>query len=329
MRDYGVLQKQFVSRSRTSSSIFALASYIGVTLGAGPALAIDWSGVDGKTVTLFYPGQASWEWSLTKADHSGAPKFRGGKNCRGCHEGEEGDIGDLIVSGEKLEPVPIAGKRGSIPVQIKTAHDADKLYFQFQWKAQDLPSVAAMDADDAAKVTVMLDDGSVVEAARAGCWGVCHDDATNMASNSGEELEKYLARSRTKLTRSGGGLNFKSDADLAAMMDGGEYLEYWQAQLNPGAPAKAVSGYILKDRTEHTPPKVSATADYKDGVWTVELSRALQTGDGHYKALEPEKTYHVGFAIHDAHAANRFHHVSFEHTLVLDGGDADFVAAMK
>jgi len=37
----------------------------------------------------------------------------------------------------------------------------------------------------------------------------------------------------------------------------------------------------------------------------------------------------VGFAIHDAYAEHRFHHVSLESTLVLDKGEADFVAPRK
>lgn len=321
--------KPFASPLRISPSLFALASAAGLVFGAGPALAIDWSGVPATDVTLFYPGQASWEWVLTQADHSGAPKFREGKNCRGCHEGEEGQIGDLIVSGKKLEPAPIAGKRGSIPVKVKAAYDSDRLYVQLQWTGQDLPGVQPMDPDHASKVTVMLDDGSVSEAARAGCWGACHDDASYMASNAGEDLEKYLARSRAKVTRKGGGLNFKTDAELADLMSKGEYLEYWQAQLNPGAAATPAGGYILKDRTEQTPTEVSAAASYQNGAWTVELSRPLHVSGGFHKAIDPGKTYHIGFAIHDAHAAKRFHHVSFEHTLVLDAGDAEIVAVKK
>lgn len=308
----------------------SMASVLGFTLCAGSAFAVDWESVQGKDVTLFYPGQASWEWVLTKTDHSGAPKFREGKNCRGCHQGEEADIGNLIVSGKKLEPTPVAGKRGAIPVNVRTAHDGQKLYIRLQWQAQDLAGAPRMDPDYATKVTVMLDDGAITEAGRAGCWGACHDDADAMASSqSGREIEKYLIRSRTKMSRQGGGLNFKPDADLAKMAAGGEFFEFWQARLNPGAPARAVHGYILKDRTETTPTVVEATAQFQNGSWTVVLSRPLKAGGPHHKALEAGKTYAMGFAIHDAHAAKRFHHVSFEHTLSLNAGSTDFVARQQ
>ena len=38
----------------------------------GAASSADWSGIAGTDVTLFYPGQASWEWILKGSDHGGA-----------------------------------------------------------------------------------------------------------------------------------------------------------------------------------------------------------------------------------------------------------------
>jgi len=95
---------------------------------------MDWSGVEASEITLFYPGQASLEWVLKGSDHGGKRAFTKGDRCFECHEDEEVDIGDLIVTGEKVEPTPIPGKRGSILVNIKAAHDADNLYMQFQWE---------------------------------------------------------------------------------------------------------------------------------------------------------------------------------------------------
>ena len=43
--------------------------------------SIEWDGVKSKQITLFYPGQASWEWVLTKSTHAGAKNFRAGKDC--------------------------------------------------------------------------------------------------------------------------------------------------------------------------------------------------------------------------------------------------------
>jgi len=93
-------------------------------LVAPSAQAIGWGRVTPTKVELFYPGQASWEWALTEKDHSGAPKFRAGKNCRSCHDGEQQDIGNRIASGQKLEPDPITGNPGSNTLEVRAAYDA-------------------------------------------------------------------------------------------------------------------------------------------------------------------------------------------------------------
>ena len=146
-----------------------LGALVLTVVASGSAAAVDWSAVKERELTLLYPGQASWEWVMTQADHSGAGKFREGKNCRGCHDGEQADIGKAIVTGgHKLEPTPMAGKPGSLKLAVKTAHDAERLYFHLRWR----PAAAGGKrmADAAAHITVMLDDGGTRESARAGCW---------------------------------------------------------------------------------------------------------------------------------------------------------------
>jgi cytochrome c-type protein NapC len=292
-----------------------------------PATAVDWGGAKAHDLVLFYPGQGSWEWALTQSDHSGNEKFREGKNCKDCHKTEEQAIGNKIVSGEKLEPNPIAGKAGSLPVKVQTSSDGERLYVRFEWQSPPAPAGDKMDPDTAARVTLMLGDESVKEATRAGCWGACHDDLVGMASApSGTKITKYLAASRSKLTRQGGGENFKSAGDLQQLIDTGVYMEYWQAKLNPGQPAQPVSGYILDKRHKDGTPVVEATANHDNGRWVVVLSRTLQAGSPTHKSIVRGKTYHVGFAVHENHADHRFHYVSLEHTLSLDQESADFVA---
>lgn len=308
-----------------------LALAIGVTAGlcSATAAAVDWSGVAAREVPLFYPGQASWEWALTEADHSGAPKFRAGKNCKACHEGEQADIGQRIASGEKLEPTPIAGKPGSSLLHVRSAHDAERLYIELRWKPAPA-SGTQQEPEAAAHITVMLDDGSVKEAPRAGCWGTCHDDANGMASApEGKQLTKYLGASRQKLSRSGGGENFKSAAELEALLQQGVFMEYWQAKLNPGQPAKAVSGYILDRRHKHDPAAIQADASFANGEWTVSLSRPLRASGPGQKDIVPGKTYAVGFALHDDYSDHRYHFVSFEYSLTLDSGSTDFVVTAR
>jgi hypothetical protein len=312
-------------------------SVIGAGLAAAAALlllpttvqAIDWGSIPERKLELFHPGQASWEWALSASDHSGAPKFREGKNCGACHKGEERDIGAAIASGKKLEPKPIPGKAGSLTLRVKAAHDGDRLYFRLQWKPGAAPA-SRMDPDFAARVTMMLDDGSVREATRAGCWSSCHDDAMGMASApAGGKIEKYLGASRTKLTRQGGGTNYKPAAALDQMMAQGQFLEYWQAQLNPGKAAKAVGGHILDRRHRDASSPVRAEAEFRGGEWIVTLSRPLQAAGRGQTPLAAGKTYTVAFAVHDGFSDHRHHYVSLENTLALDSGKADFVAGKR
>lgn len=316
-------------RNGTASTAAAIAWLFAIATTSalpGNALAVDWAGVPEQEVALFYPGQASWEWALTEKDHSGAPKFREGKNCKGCHEGEQADIGAAIVGGEKLEPTPIAGKPGHLLLHVQAARDAERLYFRLRWTGGP-PSGTKLDPDVASRVTVMLGTEQVKEAMRAGCWGSCHDDNRGMASAEPDSTRsKYLASSRTKLSRKGGGDNIKSDADLQALLGQGAFLEYWQAKLNPGQPAQPSSGYVLDKRHRHETPVSIAEATRSGNEWTVVLSGPLASGGPGQLALDPGKKYAVGFAVHDDFADHRFHHVSLEQSLSLDGGPADIVA---
>jgi cytochrome c553 len=74
-----------------------------MTLAAGSAFAadpatIDWSKVAATSVTLFYPGQSSYEW--LRNDHKkgkGAKAVENGQACVRCHEDEEKDLGAALV----------------------------------------------------------------------------------------------------------------------------------------------------------------------------------------------------------------------------------------
>ncbi|MTJ83997.1 MAG: cytochrome c-552 precursor [Telmatospirillum sp.] len=304
-----------------------LASVAFLALAAMPAQAIDWSGVQGKDVVLLYPGQASLEWVLTNGEHDGAAKFKQGKNCKECHIGEENKMGPLAASGKVNEPQPIAGKPGTIPAKVKVAHDADTLYVHLEFAEGTQPD-AKQDAKYATKVSMMLSDGKVPEADRAGCWAACHDDSTDMASASGATRTKYLGKPRAKITRPGGGDEMKSADELAKLKADGYGLEYWEAELNPGSPAHAAAYTVFDKREEAKPAAVAAEASFANGTWSVTLSRKLHAG-APYKDIDPGKSFTVGFAIHAGHTARRFHYVSIDQSLVLDQGTADFVAAKK
>ena len=182
-------------------------------MGSGVALAevkdINWSGVSSKTFTLFYPGQSSYQW-LRSPDHKRAnKKVAQGDSCASCHEGEEADMGNLIVAGERLEPNPIPGKQGIKDLSVQAVHDSQYLYFRFQWKSQldregRMHNMIRYDGSDwkwygshranskvrsgevpaiyEDRLAIMIDDGSVPMFAEQGCWLTCHDSMRDMAS---------------------------------------------------------------------------------------------------------------------------------------------------
>lgn len=179
-------------------------------LPAGPAAfgaEPDWSNIPAETVTLFYPGQSSYEW-LRSPEHRRANKqVSEGEACVACHEGEEVDIGGLIVSGERLEPSPIEGKNGTVDAEVQAAYDDENLYLRFQWPTQldragqmhdymrytgdswefygGARSAKAVRAGEEPplyedRLAIMLDDGSVPLFAEQGCWLTCHSSMRDM-----------------------------------------------------------------------------------------------------------------------------------------------------
>ncbi len=293
-----------------------------------PAVAVDWSAVPAKPVELFYPGQTGMEWIESKRDHDGAARYKKRKkDCKGCHEGDQKEYGPKIAKGGSTENDPLGGRRGLVTMNVQTVNDGSALHVRLEWPQAPSAAASKQDGDFDTKVTLMLDDGSVEEFTAGGCWAVCHQDSKRMPEASGDGEQKYLAESRKKIKKKvGGGNNYVSDGDLQGLMSAGTYLEYWQARLNPGQPATAVDGYILKERTENPSPAIAVNASEAGGNWVVEFSRPL-TVAGPYKALAAGKTYMLGIALHDQNTEGRYHLTSLQYSLQLGGGDAEFVAA--
>jgi cytochrome c-type protein NapC len=291
------------------------------------AMAVDWSKVPGRDLVLLYPGQTSWEWNLTEADHSAAAKFKAGQNCIECHKNQEKTQGALMVSGKKAEPAPIASFPGHVVVNTRFAYDDQRLHARFEFKEPAAPNTR-MDAEFATKLAMIFNDAAVPEGVRAGCWASCHEDNASMPAAAGSERTKYLMKSRAKLTRQGGGDLLKSPEDMARLFDAGYVQEWWQARLNPGAKAVAAGGLILDKRQDLKPALITAEATQSDGGWVVVVSRPL-AAPAPYRALAPGKTYSFGLSVHLGHSAKRFHHTSYEYTLALGSGAADFVAVKQ
>jgi hypothetical protein len=181
------------------------------TLGGNSALAdvanINWSAAPTKTVTLFYPGQSSYPWLRSSKHKRANKKTAQGEACVSCHEGEEADIGNLIVSGKRLEPNPIPGKEGVKDLKVQALYDSEYLYFRFQYKSQldregRMHNMIRYDgkewkwygshrASDKVRsgkqppiyedrLAIMIDDGSVPMFAEQGCWLTCHDSMRDM-----------------------------------------------------------------------------------------------------------------------------------------------------
>ena len=133
------------------------------------------------------------EWILTGTEHGGAKAVKKGEPCTGCHidektgMNESAEIGAKILSGAKsknaaLEPDPVKGKPGSIPVSVQASHDADNLYLRFTWKNTGfLQRQQDGFLTTLFKLAVMLEEiGKVELDSTGGCWATCHNDVRTM-----------------------------------------------------------------------------------------------------------------------------------------------------
>jgi nitrate/TMAO reductase-like tetraheme cytochrome c subunit len=318
--------------------------------GAAPAAAapasptaggkIDWTAVPAKTLGFFYPGQASYEWVQTGKDHGGARAFmRGGDRCVTCHDKEVRDMGAKIVSGDKAEATPIKGKRGSVDVKVQAAHDAEKIYFRFQFpKSAHTPVPFAeggkMDAKNEVKMAVMFSGAGVDKADLAGCWVTCHHDARNMPDAPKDEalkafpqasdidlahgVTKYLGESRTAIETKdsprGGWDKLKSKDEIAKLAGEGKAMEVLRFRSGD----KPEHGLIIADRKMEGLSPIDAAGALEGDTWTVTVARPLKASAPGEVSFEPGKKYIVSFALHEDFTASRFHHVSLAYELQID-----------
>ena len=323
--------------------------------GAGGDVApnVDWNAVAAADVTLFYPGQASFEWVQNGKTHGGArPLTKGGDQCTTCHAAELETIGNKIVAGnEETEPTPIPGKRGIINATVQAAHDGENLYVRMQWPdAGHNPAPFAdggkMDPENQIKVAMMITGTGIEMGEQVGCWATCHADNTYMPSapeadaiagnadvagrlEATTTITKYLSESRTDIEirgrgdkPQGGWDKLKSAEEIDQYLKDGTYMDLMRVY----ADGSGSNGYLLDRRVENDAPFASQ-ASLDAGMWTVVFSRPLNSGAPGDIPLEAGKTYTVGFAIHDDFAAARFHHVTLNTTMALDSAEAQINVA--
>lgn len=295
---------------KTATLAACLAAFTGAAFAGAPA---DWTKVPSRTVTVMYPGASPIEWINKGTEHGGARGLREGDTCASCHEKELAEMGQKMVTGQKIEPHVIKGKAASIPVTVQAAHDGANLYMRFSWK-QPAGGGEKMDPDNQVKLAFMLaNDGLMIKsgkkeidiANKGGCWGTCHEDARTMPDAKDDKKTKYIA-----------------DANLA----GGRFLDLlqWQSKSNKGT-----DGHVA-DKREMTGGSalIEAKGEKKGDTWTVTFARKLAGGQGDI-ALAPGKTTNFGMAIHDDHTNGRFHHVSMGYSLGIDVKTADINAVKQ
>ncbi len=304
---------QLVAKSLLSLLLFTVC---------GTAAAVDWTNVAGKDITLFLPGQMSWEWLTLSGRHIGAPMVSAGRNCRMCHNNQETNLGSKIINNKSLEPMPIAGAPATLTVTIKTARDNERLYMQFSWAAQETLNANTNNPAYQHRLSLLLDDGKVKESAQANCWASCHSDSSGMADSPVDsQITKYLNLSRIQP----GAVVLPAD-ELSRLHNDGMFLEYWQVDLNQGSNPIVADGYVLESRHLYSDRILDAAAEYRDGRWTVTVNRPLLSADTRRKNIVPGKVYSLGIALHANQANGRYHYVSLPYTLALDQGNADIIA---
>jgi hypothetical protein len=258
---------------------------IGLTaLAAAPALAadpanIDWSKVPVANVTLFYPGQSSYEW-LRTSGHPGSKSVLDGQACTTCHTGMEKALGDKIVKGGPLEPTPdlkfqaaYDGKNAYLRFQWTTLNSypgSEHQYLRFdgkEWKVYGYPKLDKVVQDGAQpgiyedRMTIMIDDGKVPLFAQQGCWLTCHNGQRDMPKQfTNDEVKanalltaikkgdvrKYLPDTRNDPSDWKSG---KSVEDIAKIKAAGGFVDLiqWRAHRSH-AVGMADDGYVLEFR---------------------------------------------------------------------------------
>lgn len=262
-------------------------------LGAAPASAADpatinWGSVPAKTVTLFYPGQSTFQWLRSPA-HPGAPAMAAGTACTACHSGQEEKLGNKLVKPNPLEPAAPEGKNGVLPLTVQVAYDGEFAYFRLQWrtknaypgdaypmyrydgkewKLQGGPRLnAAVRKGEQPPIyedraSIMIDDGAVPMFANQGCWVTCHNgqrDAPNQASAADVQANAFYqaikrndVRKYLPATRTDDAASRdkgRSVDEVAAMKSAGQFLELMQWRAHRSNPiGMADDGFVLEWR---------------------------------------------------------------------------------
>ena len=253
-----------------------------------------------RTLTLFYPGQADSEWLIS--NHPGAQPLRQGSGCQQCHRGEEADMG-ASRAGE-FAPA-------SVDLDVAFTTEGSDLLLTISWDGHALDRQLAL----------LWGDGTNEAVARGGCFGACHADMPGMRRDYGVQVGKYLWAAQAQQREVGQPALYKSDTELAQLVNEGNFAELWRIRL--GAEPSFEAGTVLAgiDWMEDSP--LSGSASYSDGRWTVTVRRPL-AGSAGMISFEPEGKYTVGLSLSGQSNPGGRHWVSLPHTFSLAGNETDF-----
>jgi hypothetical protein len=265
----------------------ALAASISLAHAADPA-TIDWSRVPTKTLTLFYPGQSTYQWLRSPA-HPGAPLVTSGGACLTCHKGAEEKLGNKLVRPNKLEPAPVEGKNGVLALGVQIAYDAEYAYFRAQWRTRNpypgeahpfvrfdgkewktwgFPKLDAVVREGVQpaiyedRFSIMIDDGAVKDFASQGCWLTCHNGERDnpgfasreqvQANSLYQALKQNDVRKYLPSTRTDAAASWdrgRTPEEIAKLKATGGFLELMQWRAHRSNPVgMADDGYVLEYR---------------------------------------------------------------------------------
>jgi hypothetical protein len=283
-----------LKKNRAVLGTSAVLSSIGVlTFTASAAFAVDpatiaWAKVPATNLTLFYPGQSTYQW-LRSTDHAGAQGVTSGTACVACHKGQENQKGASLVKAGKLEPIGLGSKDGVKQLNMQVAYDEEYAYFRFQWRTKNaqpgdayptyrfdgkewkpfggprLTKKIASGEEPAVyedRFSMMIDDGRVAGFATQGCWLTCHDgERDSRKQPSADEvkaaafyqaIKKNDVRKYLPKTRTDADASWDKGVsmdELAQLKASGYFLDLVQWRAHRSNPVgMADDGYVLEWR---------------------------------------------------------------------------------
>lgn len=307
-----LISSTVISRSMTAGTLY-FRIYCLILMGCclpNFAMAVDWQSAPSRQLTLFFPGTAAWESLLIKDSHDGANAVRQRKSCLSCHKGEEAQMGANIAS-QKDHRFYLENRGiGSLQTSFSIARDDGFIYFRM-----------GIDNVSVSQVSLIIDDGGFDSSALSGCWATCHLDTKGMPAAASLELTKYLSRSRTQNSRTGGGESYKTRQDLAGLVGSNEFVELLGAKFYDDL-SQGLRGYILESRHLDVSTSVTALLAKEKNISYVEIVRPLASYSPTEKSFVEGRSYSIGIAVHLDAAEGVQHLVSLpvNFTLVKEHG---------